>query len=198
MPLKLNFHQHTMRMREKQAFTSTFLMLMLSNMAYILYNRACRFFVCIMRREDAMAGQFGYDAARPTSGRKRRLWGILLLVIALLLLLVVAIGGYFYLNRSTPEKTLQTFCSALKQNNYHEAYNQFSTSLQHITNEKDFAAIFAQDKVMQCSYGATSEFAASTTTSLQLVHASQKKNSDFVTLVKDDTNVWRIADVYRA
>ena len=144
-----------------------------------------------------MAEQFGYHAARPTNGRKRRLWGILLLVIALLLLLVVAIGGYFYLNRSTPEKTLQTFCNALQQDNYHEAYDQFSASLQHITNEQNFAAIFAQDKVTQCSYGTTSEFVASTTTSLQLVHASQKKNSDLVTLVKDESNIWRIADVYR-
>lgn len=145
-----------------------------------------------------MAEQYGYDTAQPTNGRKQRFWGMLLLVIALLLLLVVAVGGYFYLNRSTPEKTLQTFCAALKQNNYSEAYNQFSPSLQHTTNEQNFAAIFAQDKVTQCSYGATSEFAASTTTSLQLVHASQKKNSDFVTLVRDDSNIWRIADVYRA
>jgi hypothetical protein len=149
-------------------------------------------------RENTMAEQFGYNVAQPTNGRKRRLWSILLLVIALLLLLVVALGGYFYLNRSTPEKTLQMFCRALRRENYHEAYNQFSTSLQHSTSEKSFVAIFEQDKVTQCSYGATSEFAASTTTTLQLVHASQKKNSDFVTLVKDESNVWRIADVYRA
>jgi flagellar basal body-associated protein FliL len=170
----------------------------LNDVACILYNRTCQFFICIARREDTMAEQFGYNTARPTGGRKRRLWGILLLVIALLLLLVVAIGGYFYLNRSTPEKTLQTFCSALQQSNYHEAYDQLSASLQHTTNEQAFAAIFAQDKVTQCSYGVTSEFVANTTTSLQLVHASQKKNSDFVTLVKDESNIWRIADVYRA
>jgi len=146
-----------------------------------------------------MADQFGYyNTARPAGGGKRRLWGFLLLVIALLLLLVVAISGYFYLNRSTPEKTLATFCTSLKQNDYHEAYTQFSASLQHITNEQAFTTIFAQDKVTQCSYGATSEFAASTTTSLQLVHVSQKKNSDLVTLVRDESNIWRIADVYRA
>ena len=191
------FAKHTMMIREKQDLTSTFLATMLNDVAGILYNRTCRFFICIAWRENTMAEQFEYNAAQPTNGRKRRLWNILLLAIALLLLLVV-VGGYFYLNRSTPEKTLQTFCAALKQNNYHEAYGQFSPSLQHITKEQDFAAIFAQDKVTQCSYGATSEFAASTTTSLQLVHASQKKNSDFVTLVKDESNVWRIADVYRA
>jgi flagellar basal body-associated protein FliL len=146
-----------------------------------------------------MAEQFGYhNTAQPAGGGKRRLWGFLLLVIALLLLLVVAISGYFYLNRSTPEKTLATFCAALKQNDYHEAYTQFSAPLQHITNEQAFTTIFAQDKVTQCSYGATSEFAANTTTNLQLVHASQKKNSDFIMLVRDESNIWRIADVYRA
>ena len=90
-------------------------------------------------------GQVGFPnyagtAVQPQKRSRTGLW-IALVVIALL---VVAggVGGYVYLNRSTPTKTLQTFCNALKASppDYQTAYNQFSVHQRAQESEQTFAS----------------------------------------------------------
>ena len=66
---------------------------------------------------------------------RRGLW-IIVSLIALLLIIIVASAAYA--NRSTPAKTLTTFCNDLKTGNYHDAYQQLSSSAQSQQSEANF------------------------------------------------------------
>lgn len=77
-------------------------------------------------------------AAQP---RKKSRLGLWIALIVIVLLIAGGVGGYVYLNRSTPTKTLQTFCSALKSSppDYQTAYNQYSTRRKAQESEQTFA-----------------------------------------------------------
>ena len=51
----------------------------------------------------------GYVPIKQVRRRDRRL---ILIGLGLLVVIALAVGGYFYFNRSTPEKTLDAFCNA--------------------------------------------------------------------------------------
>lgn len=75
----------------------------------------------------------------PVKKTRRGLW-ITLAVIAVLLLAGLGFGAYTYVIRSTPEKTLQTYCDALKRGDYQTAYNQLENGLHRLLTEQVFAA----------------------------------------------------------
>ncbi len=140
-------------------------------------------------------------AALPPTPRKRRsrLWIILGSVVVLLLLSsAVTFAVVSYINRSTPTKTLDAFCTALQHEDYHTAYNQFSKQLQSKLDETVFADVLSQDKVVSCTHGVAAESGTSSTTNLKLVHTSQGINNDMVTLTKQTDNEWKINDLQRA
>ena len=149
------------------------------------------------------ADQFGTEpipALLPTP-RKRlpRLWILLGSVVILLLLSSVATFAVVsYINRSTPTKTLDAFCTALQHEDYSTAYSQFSKQLQSKLDKTVFADVLSQDKVVSCTHGAATESGTSTTTNLKLVHTSQGINNDMVTLTKQANNEWKINDLQRA
>jgi hypothetical protein len=61
-------------------------------------------------------------------------------IVAILLLGAIVLGAFGYVNRSTPTKTLNAFCSALKSGDYQTAYNQLSSGLQtKVGSEAQFA-----------------------------------------------------------
>lgn len=131
----------------------------------------------------------------PKSWRKR--W---ITVCILVLFLIVSVSSFLlirYLNRSTPEKTLDAFCNALLQANYRSAYDQFSARLQQTISEKAFAGPLSQDRVTACTHGTTGDSGNQVTSELKFVHVSQGKNDDMVTLVKDSNNDWKIDDIAR-
>ena len=116
------------------------------------------------------------------------------------MLLLVSVTCLFvirYVNRPTPNKTLDVFCNALQREDYRSAYDQFSKKLQRTLSETTFASILSQDKVIACTHGPTNDSGRSTTTSLKLVHASKGINNDDVTLSRDSNNDWKIDDIYR-
>jgi hypothetical protein len=87
---------------------------------------------------------------------RRGLWIALSAVVGVLLLGAVALGVFGYVNRSTPTKTLNAFCSALKSGDYQTAYNQLSNGLQaQMGSEAAFAAAYASNgglgKIHDCS-----------------------------------------------
>ena len=83
-------------------------------------------------------GAPGYQAPAAQAPKKRR-GGLIIGIVILLLLVGGGIGGYLYLNRSTPEKTLQAYCSALQNNDAQGAFNQLSMNAQSKTSVAQIA-----------------------------------------------------------
>lgn len=137
--------------------------------------------------------------SRNFPGQKKRRPGCWI-TIGILIVLLASVASFLairYINRPTPDKTLDTFCSALQQADYRTAYNQFSTKLQRTISEAVFAGTLSQDKVTACTHGTTTSSGSSVTNSLKLVHASKGINNDIVTLAKDNNNDWKIDDMYK-
>jgi hypothetical protein len=82
----------------------------------------------------------GYPAVAQQPQKKSRL-GLWITLIVIVLLVAGGVGGYVYLNRSTPTRTLQAFCNALKASppDYQTAYNQFSARHNGQQSEQAFA-----------------------------------------------------------
>ena len=90
-------------------------------------------------------GQFGAPAAPVAARPKKRRTGLIIGIIVLLLLVVGGGSLYFFVIRSTPEKTLQAYCTALQNSDAQGAFNQLSASAQSKTSvaelNKGFQAI---------------------------------------------------------
>jgi len=88
----------------------------------------------------------GYPATAVQPQKKSRLGLWIALIVIVLLVAAGGVGGYVYLNRSTPTKTLQTFCNALKASppDYQTAYNQFSARQRAQASEQAFASNLQQ------------------------------------------------------
>lgn len=82
-------------------------------------------------------GAPGLPQAAAAQPRKKSRAGLIIALVVLLLILVGGgIGGYLFL-RSTPEKTLGEYCTALKQSDAQGIYNLESTSAQSRVNLND-------------------------------------------------------------
>lgn len=134
----------------------------------------------------------------PPPQRRWQLHHKLLLVAAVLLLILASGAAIAYLNRSTPTKTLDAFCSALQNGDYQTAYDQLSAQLQSEIPEAVLASALSQDRVVQCTHGVASGNGMVATATLRLVHASRGINNDWVTLAKNKDSVWKIADLKQA
>lgn len=90
----------------------------------------------------AAPGQFAAPAAAAIERPRKRRTGLIIGVIVLLLLVVGGGSVYYFVLRSTPEKTLQAYCDALKNSDAQGAYNLLSTNAQSKTNLTDFTKAF--------------------------------------------------------
>lgn len=137
--------------------------------------------------------------ASPVVKNKRRRW--LPISVAILVLLIVGASAFAlvsYLNRSTPTKTLDAFCTALQNEKYQTAYDQFTPKLQENFTESEFATLLSSDSVTTCSHGMASENGTSTATDLHLYHSKSKgTNNDRVVVTKDSHNQWKINDIQK-
>jgi hypothetical protein len=126
----------------------------------------------------------------------RTLWIVLAILVALLIIVPLATyKAVVYINRSTPTKTLDTFCGALLHQDYRTAYGQFSPGLQAQLTEADFAFYLSQDRVTFCTHGSADDSGKNASTSLKIIHTSRSVNSDIVFLSKDNKNQWKISDL---
>ena len=112
--------------------------------------------------------------------RRRDRWFILI-GLGLLVVIALAVGGYFYFNRSTPEKTLDAFCSAMQGQDYQTAYNQLSNSLQMSETELDFAnTLHANGKVNTCTHSSANTTNNKATANVTIVtNSGQASNSQY-------------------
>jgi predicted component of type VI protein secretion system len=132
---------------------------------------------------------------------RRGLWVVLILLIVVVLLVGAAYAAYAYVNRSTPDKTLTAFCTDLKNNDYHDAYQQMSQNFQSHTSEAAFTKFFQDNfarggglKDCQFSNLATSDATGTATITFTVNNGlipPQPRSSTLVT----DSNVWKIDSI---
>ncbi len=128
---------------------------------------------------------------------RRRGW---ILAGTLAILVLASISSFLliqYVNRSTPDKTLDAFCRDLLQADYRSAYDRFSAKLRRVVSEEAFAALLSQDRVTACTYRITGNLGDSVVSQLKLVHASRGSNTDIVTLIKESDGTWTVDDISR-
>ena len=107
----------------------------------------------------------------PAQPRRRTgLWIILGAIGALVVIGLVLFGVIAYVNRSTPTRSLNAFCNALKSGDFQVAYNQLSSGLQSkFGSEAQFAAGYASNlgmgKVTNCTVTTVDDAAGSGTIS---------------------------------
>ncbi len=131
-------------------------------------------------------------AAPPQAPRRRRSW-IWISLVVLVLLIAGGAAAFVFFTRPTPEKTLDTYCEALRVQNYVAAYNQLSASLQNMETEPQYAAIYqALGKTTTCTHGSANIITNTATASLTLVTSGHTYNG-MVTLLQDSSNNWKIS-----
>src|SRR5579859_2929417 len=125
---------------------------------------------------------------------RRRLY--LALVVMLAILLISSLIALLA-TRSTPDKTLDTFCSALLAGNGQLAVNQLSTNLQNQQGSFLIASLVAT-KITTCAHTPAIIKGSSATATLTLTvppnsGAVNTQNKTLVTLIQDANGVWKIA-----
>ena len=86
-----------------------------------------------------VAGVAGTGIA-PARQSRRTLWiilGVVGVVVLLGIILIAAVAA----NASTPTKTLQAYCDAIKSRDYQSAYNLFSSNAQNQFSESQYASL---------------------------------------------------------
>lgn len=107
---------------------------------------------------------------------------------------VLVIGFIVFANLHSPERTLDTFCNALRSGDYQTAYNQLSPGAQSLSqSEVDFANSFSHgDRVVSCSYTNVSVSGNSAMTTVTFTGSSSGTSSLVFTLIQDSSFNWRI------
>jgi hypothetical protein len=129
----------------------------------------------------------------------RTLWLVLGISAGVLVLLCACVGVFGYVNRSTPEKTLTTYCADLKSGDYHDAYQQFSSSFQAQETEAKFTASLSQafasaGGLKNCTFGnVTTSGSTSTALVTWIVNSAPTTPINFNdTKLIDEDSTWKI------
>ncbi|HZS76358.1 MAG TPA: FHA domain-containing protein [Ktedonobacteraceae bacterium] len=129
-------------------------------------------------------------AAKPAN---RRLPWILLAI--LLIVILVGGGAFLFLSRSTPEKTLDNYCSALQDGRYQDAYNMFSPVLQNVEAQTTFVSIQRDlGAVTACTHSNASTSGSTATANLTMVAGGKTFNGP-ISLAQDSSSTWKISEL---
>ena len=125
--------------------------------------------------------------------RKREFWIALILLMPLFSITIGIYAGVSSATRSTPDKTLDAFCNAMRRGNTSRAYSQYSSRYQHSYSRQQFESNMSADVVTSCSYNSISISTSGdwAIARLRLVYASGAAEKDNVTL-SQDKNEWKI------
>jgi hypothetical protein len=125
--------------------------------------------------------------AQPRKKSRRGLWITLAVILAVL---VIACGAIIFVGRSTPSKTLDAFCSAIKGQDYQTAYNQLSQARQTRIKEQDFASLFSH--FSSCTYSAISESDPQATAPMTFFGTAGGSLNGQADLVQENGTTWKI------
>ena len=133
----------------------------------------------------------GYMPIEQVRRRERR---FILIGLGILVVIALAIGGYFYYNRSTPEKTLDAFCTAMQGQDYQTAYDQLANSLQSNETEFEFAnTLRANGKVNTCTHSSANTTNNKATAKMTIVTSSGQASSSSIALTADSGSNWKLS-----
>ena len=151
-------------------------------------------------------GAPGIPAYMPGGSAKKKsrrgLW-ITLSIIVVLLLAFSAFGAYAYANRSTPTKTLTTFCNDLKSGNYHDAYQQLSSSDQSKVSEEKFTSSLQQSfasagGLKDCTFSNESDDGSTGTAVMTLtLNLTLVPPINYHTTLVNESSTWKINQITR-
>lgn len=130
---------------------------------------------------------------------RRRHTGLWTTIIIILLLLIAGGGAYYYFQvRSTPQKTLQTYCDAVKSNDALALYNTYSTQAREQTTvqrlQQGLRLInFATGGMKSCSIDPSSihENGSVATGTISFVSNRNQSFPDTLDLV-DENGQWKV------
>lgn len=120
------------------------------------------------------------------------------LILVLIVLIAGGVGGFVYLqNRSTPEKTLQAFCTALQNNDAQGYYNTLSSQNQANTDLKQVSTGFQLLKLLtggftSCTYSNVVANGSNATAQLIVTSTRGKTISEPVSLVEENGQ-WKMS-----
>jgi FHA domain len=124
----------------------------------------------------------------PAKQSRRTLWIVLGVVGGVVIIGIIALFALVSAFASTPPKTLDTFCNALKSRDYQTAYNQLSSFRKTKISEPDFANLFTPAN--SCTYSTPSENGSTATTTLTFFTGSG--SVDGPTNMVQENGVWKI------
>jgi len=140
-------------------------------------------------------GNFGQPSP-PKKKSRAGLWTVL--IILLLAIIGGGIGGFVYLqNRSTPEKTLQAFCTALQNGDAQAYYNTLSTPVQEQTDLGKISTFLqllrlVTGGIINCTYSNVVVNGNNATATLTLTPARGRILSGPVSLVNENGQ-WKMS-----
>jgi hypothetical protein len=124
---------------------------------------------------------------QPGKKSRRGLWITLAVILAVL---VAACSAIIFVGRSTPSKTLDAFCSAIKSQDYQTAYNQLSQLRQTRIKEQEFAGLFS--RFSSCTYGTINESDPNATTPMTFFGTAGGSLNGQADLVQEGGTTWKI------
>jgi predicted component of type VI protein secretion system len=143
-----------------------------------------------------------YDAMQPPPQQRSRrgLW-ITLGIIGAVVLLLCVVGILAYAGRSTPTKTMTTFCNDLTSSNFHDAYRQLSSRVQSQESEATFTsnaqqAVSAGGGLKSCTVGAVNDNGTTGTGVMTWLFNAAPQPLLVDTSLINENGVWKI-DVLR-
>lgn len=148
---------------------------------------------------DGRPGPYGLPPspflAQPPQKSRRNLL-IVLGIVGAVILLVIAFSVFSYANRSTPTKTLQTFCNAAKSGDFQTAYNQLDPAVLSNQTEQAFASSAVQGLntvggLTSCTVGSVTESGSSATGVITFTYGNGKSFTGIDTLTNEN-GVWKI------
>ena len=135
----------------------------------------------------------------PTTGtqRRNRTLPLIAAIVGGLVVLGLIIGGIYFAVRSTPTKTLTTFCSDIQSGNYQGAYSQFSARIREsgteATFENSFKTAFAARKGLKgCAVGDVSDDGSIGNGVMTWVFNDSGPSAVFKTTLFDENGTWKI------
>ncbi len=146
-------------------------------------------------------GQFGAPSAPVAAQPRKRRTGLIIGIIVLLLVVVVGggVGAYVFLIRSTPDKTLQAYCTALQNSDAQGAFNQLSAHAQSQTSVANFNQAFQTAKnplvggIKTCTFSNVQQNGSNATADVKVTLGNPvaPASSSKVTLV-DENGTWKL------
>jgi len=146
---------------------------------------------------NAAPGQLGVPVA---PAKKTRSTGLVVGLIVLLLVIVGgAVGGYLYVNRSTPEKTLTAYCTAWQNSDAQGVYNQLSARSQGLTSVTKISQGMQQlnrpivGGIKSCTFSNVQQSSSTATAALRLVVGDTiiPPINESITLIQEN-GTWKI------